>query len=302
MFIRHVFHLPLRQTEGFMNSLVRVMKANIAIPDFSSISKHVIGLPRHVLNMAMEPSSLVIVDSSGLKVYGKDEWYREKHGIPAWRTWRKLHLAINEYHRVLACELTTPEIGDNTAVPDLLVQVATPFDAFMDDGEPVLEAVRDKQDDVKIVIPPHKTAALPAAGDTQRDRHIQTNSQQGRTAWQWITGYNLRNYVELAMQRYKRIFGNPMEARVLAQQKTAAGISASAGNRMTNRGRPGVRENLELAKTRGNSTQLRFIQQRHLHIRLARNAKYPPCIVKYQQPVAAILDLSRYYTMGDKPS
>jgi hypothetical protein len=75
-FIRQVFHLPLRQTEGFMNSLARVMKADITIPDFSSISKRCITLPRHILTKAMESGSIVIVDSTGLKVYGKDEWHR----------------------------------------------------------------------------------------------------------------------------------------------------------------------------------------------------------------------------------
>jgi hypothetical protein len=52
------------------------------------------------------------------------------------------------------------------------------------------------------------------------------------------TGYNLRSLVELAMQRYKRIFGNAMKARALPQQKTEARISASALNRMTNLGMP----------------------------------------------------------------
>ena len=47
-FIRQVFHLSLRQTEGFMNSLARVMKAEITIPDFSSISKRSITLPGHI--------------------------------------------------------------------------------------------------------------------------------------------------------------------------------------------------------------------------------------------------------------
>ena len=53
-----------------------------------------------------------------------------------------------------------------------------------------------------------------------------------------ITGYNLRNYAELAMQRYKRIFGNTMKARALPQQKTEAWISVSALNRMTHLGMP----------------------------------------------------------------
>ncbi|KAE8755116.1 transposase [Paraburkholderia madseniana] len=62
----------------------------------------------HVLSQAVDPGSLVIVDSTGLKGYGKDEWHQEKHDVPAPRTWRKLHLAIDEHHQVLACELTTP--------------------------------------------------------------------------------------------------------------------------------------------------------------------------------------------------
>jgi hypothetical protein len=216
--IRQVFHLPLRQTEGLMTSLARVMKAGIAIPDFSSISRRSIELPRHILSKAMEPGSVVIVDSTGLKVYGKDEWHQEKHDVPARRTWRKLHLAIDEKHQIVACELTTPETGDPTTVPDMLGQITTPFKTFIGDGaydgDPVSEAVLQKQPDAQVVIPPHKTAVISATGDTQRDQHIQTIAQLGRIAWQRVTGYNMRNYVELAMQRYKRIFGNTMKARI----------------------------------------------------------------------------------------
>jgi hypothetical protein len=89
--------------------------ADIGIPDFSCISKRSIELQRPVLSKAMESGSLVMVDSTGLKVYGKDEWYQERHDVPARRTWRKLHLAIDENHQVLACELTTPDVGDPTA-------------------------------------------------------------------------------------------------------------------------------------------------------------------------------------------
>jgi hypothetical protein len=240
--IRQVFHLPLRQTEGFMSSLALILKADITIPDFSSISRRSIELPRHVLSKAMKPGSLVIVDSTGLKVYGKDEWHQDKHDVAARRTWRKLHLAIDEKHQVLACELTTPEVGDPTAVADLLDQITTSFETFMADGaydgEPVSQAVLDKQPDAQVVIPPHKTAVCSEAGDSPRDWHIQTIAQEGRIAWQRKTGYNLRSHVELAMQRYKRIFGNLMKARALPQQKTEAWISASALNRMTNLGMP----------------------------------------------------------------
>ena len=242
LFLRQVFHLALRQTEGFMNSLARTLKVKISIPDFSCISRRSAGLPRHCLSKALEPGSVVIVDSTGLKVYGRDEWHQEKHDVAARRTWRKLHLAIDEHHQVLACELTTPEVGDPTTVPDLLGQITTPFESFMGDGaydgDPVAKAVLAKQPDARMVVPPHKSAVLSAAGTTWRDQHIETIAQKGRTAWQRITGYNFRSYVELAMQRYKRIFGNTMKSRALARQKTEAWISASALNRMTSLGMP----------------------------------------------------------------
>ena len=240
--IRQVFHLPLRQTEGFMVSLARLMNAAISIPDFSSISKRSIELPRHVLSKALEPGSLVIVDSTGLKVYGQDEWYQEKHGVPARRTWRKLHLAVDEKHQILACELTTPEVGDPTAVPDLLAQINTPFEIFMGDsaydGEPVSRAVLAKQPSAQVVVPPHKSAVYSEACDTQRDEHIRAIEEHGRIGWQKQADNGRRSYIELVIQRYKGIIGNCMNARALPQQKTEAWVSASALNRMTNLGMP----------------------------------------------------------------
>jgi hypothetical protein len=100
-----------------MNSVARLMKAEISIPDFSSFSKRSIKLPWHVLSKAQEPGSLVIVNSTGLMVYGKDEWHQEKHGVPARRTWRKLNLAVDENHQVLGCELTTPEQSTGARQP-----------------------------------------------------------------------------------------------------------------------------------------------------------------------------------------
>lgn len=239
---RQVFHLPLRQTAGFMNSLAGIMKVDITIPDFSSLSKRSIKLPQHTLTKEMEPSSLVIIDSTGLKDYGKDEWHQEKHGAPARRTWWKLHLAVDENHQLLAYELTTPEVGDPTAVPDLLAQIDTPFDTFNADGaydgEPISPAVLNQQPDAQVIIPPHENPVRSATSDSQRDGHIRVIEQHGRIAWQKKTGYGLLNYAELTVQRYKRILGNAMKARTLPQQKTEAWIGASALNRMANLGIP----------------------------------------------------------------
>lgn len=224
------------QTEGFMNSLTRLMNAAICIPDFSSISRRSFDLPRHTLRKALQPSSLVVVDSAGRKVYGKDEWHQEKHDVPARRTWRKLHLAADENHEILACALTIPEVGDPSAVPDLLDQIDTPFDIFVGDGAfdgiAASQAILVKQVNAKIVVPPHKTAVCSCAGDTQRDQHIRDIKEHGRIGWQKKNDYSLRAHVDLAIQRYKRIIGCAMKTRALAQQKTEAWVSASALNIM----------------------------------------------------------------------
>lgn len=202
------------------------------------------GRPQEYSDIAIETVLFirVIVDSTGLKVYGKDEWHQEKHDVPARRTWRKLHLAVDENHQLLACELTILEVGDPTAVPDLLAQIDTPFKILMGDGaydgEPVSRAILNQQPDAQVIIPPHKTAVRSAAGDTQRDGHIRVTNQHGRIAWQKKTGYGLRNYAELAVQRYKRIFGSILKARKLTQQKAEAWVSAVALNRMTGLGMP----------------------------------------------------------------
>jgi hypothetical protein len=83
LFIRQVFRLPLRQTEGLIKSLADIMKADIIIPDFSSISKRCVSLSRHLPAKVVEPGRLFIVDSTGFKVYGKDVWHQEKHNVSA---------------------------------------------------------------------------------------------------------------------------------------------------------------------------------------------------------------------------
>jgi hypothetical protein len=234
MLIRQVFKLTLRQTKGFMTSIARVMGAAISIPDFNCIPKRTVELPAIFLTKAMKPGSVLIVDSTGMKVYGKDEWHQEKHAVPARRTWRKLHLAIDEHHHVLACALTTPEVGDPSTIGDLLAQITTPFDAFIGDGacdgEPVSQAVLAHQPAARVVIPPHKTAIRSETGDTQRDRHILIYST--------TPGYRKRSLVETAMGRYKGIIGARLRSRSWPAQQCEASIGVAVLNRMTQAGRP----------------------------------------------------------------
>ena len=148
----------------------------------------------------------VIIDATGLKVYGAGEWLVGKHGERGRREWRKLHLAVDPGSgEVLACELTSNEEGDASQVAPLLVQVSGSLGAVIADGvydgEPVYRAVAERHSDppVDVVIPPRSTAVSSATAETapsQRDRHLQLIRDKGRLGWQKAVGYGRRSLGE----------------------------------------------------------------------------------------------------------
>ena len=163
--IRLVFHQPLRQTEGLLRSIADVLGVDIAIPDHTTLSRRGVGLtvlPRDIHRA--EPLHLV-VDSTGLKIYGEGEWLDAKRGSRSRRRWRKLHIGINaETHDVLVAELTPDDVGDVTAVPDLLEQIDIPVVSLTADGaydaEAVYDAVTERAPGAAIIIPPRATAVV----------------------------------------------------------------------------------------------------------------------------------------------
>jgi hypothetical protein len=119
--LRLVFHQPLRQTEGLMRLIIDVLDVDLATPDHTTLSRRGGGLtilPRCVDRT--EPLHL-LVDSTGLKIYGEGDWLDQKHCIRSRRRWRKLHLGIDAItHEVVAVDLTPDDVGDVSEIPDLL--------------------------------------------------------------------------------------------------------------------------------------------------------------------------------------
>jgi len=241
LMLRQVYGLPLRQTQGFTYSLINLMGLEIKAPDYSCISKRSVSLELKRLIDNIKQGSHVIVDSTGLKVYGKDEWYQEKHNVKARRTWRKLHLGIDENHQIIACDLTDKSVGDTTALDNLFDQIEE-FDTFMGDGaydgDSVYKKILDKSTNAIIAVPPPKNAVEKSSAFDQRNSHTDFIAKHGRMAWQRSTDYGLRAYAELAMLRYKTIIGPKLKAREIPQQKTESQISVRVLNIMTKLGMP----------------------------------------------------------------
>jgi transposase len=226
-----------------LRAIADVLNIAIAIPDHTTLSRRGGGLtilPKR--SDRTEPLHL-LVDSTGLKIYGEGEWLDQKHGIRSRRRWRKLHLGVDaDTHKIVAVQLTPDDVGDISELPDLLEQIdgdvasITADGAY--DGQVVHDAVADRHPKAAVIVPPRITAVSGETTATQRDIHLTTIAERGRMSWQRSSGYNRRSLVETTMFRYKTVIGRRLHARTLPNQRTEAKIGCNALNRMTGLGMP----------------------------------------------------------------
>jgi len=155
-----VFHQKLRQTEGLVRSIFNLMNIDLDVPDHTTIGRRggsiEVKLPKDT-----KENITVIVDSSGLKVYGEGEWKVRKHGYSKRRTWRKFHLGIDPQDgEIRAVEVTENNVSDSEVAPALLDQEEVDIEAFAGDVKRARMARTDKLLSLGIVM--HVTAGVRA--------------------------------------------------------------------------------------------------------------------------------------------
>jgi hypothetical protein len=254
-----VFGLRLRQTEGLLGSLLQLMGLALAVPDHTTLSRRArtwrSASNRCDSQLPQDGAVHVLVDGSGLQIYGAGQWLEEKHDARSRRSWRKLHLALDaDSGEVIAHTMTDQDLGDASQVKPLLDQIDRPIGQFTADGAydgtPIYEAVTNHSADAAIVIPP-RANAIERTGEKpfgQRGRHIAVISGEGRMKWQASTGYGKRALVETAIGRYKSLVGGRLRARSFQAQLTEVAIACDVLNRMLGVARPkSVRRNKAMA-------------------------------------------------------
>ncbi len=221
------------------------MGLTLSAPDHTTVSRRAVAL-RVIQPAQVPPGPLhVLIDNTGLQVYGAGQWLEAKHGVKSRRTWRKLHLAVDAASGVIVAQtLTDQDTDDPSQVGPLLDQIDDPIGRVTADGAydgaPTYQTIAAYGDGIKVVIPPRSTAV--PSGDpglsTQRDRHLAMIAEQGRLSWQVATDYGQRSLVETTMGRYKALIGPRLRARGFAAQQTEATIGVAVLNRMLAAGRP----------------------------------------------------------------
>lgn len=240
--IKQVIHLKLRQTEGFVNSLFEIMSIDKKAPDYSTLSRRAGNLQIELKAKKQKGNIDIIVDSTGLKVYGEGEWKVRRYGWSKHRTWRKLHIGINGVtQEIVSEELTGNDTSDDEVVEDLLNDTDAHINSFTGDGAYDKKNVREKlcKKKIKEIIPPQKNAVLSEAPALkERNKAIKRINKIGRKEWKKQIKYHRRSLVEVAMFRYKTIIGDKINARKFENEKTEVRINCSILNVMTNLGMP----------------------------------------------------------------
>ena len=243
---RAVFRLALRQTEGLIGSILRLLGLDLAVPDHSTLSRRAETLEVPKPCPRSRGPVHLLVDSTGLRLCGPGEWLVEKHGTKRRRSWRKLHIGIDaETGQILASELTTSDVDDGSQVEPLLDQITAPLASVIGDGAydqaGIYSTVTERHPEADVIVPPRSTAVLSDIAEntpTQRDRHLQSIAEHGRIGWQKRSGYNRRALVEASISRFKRVIGPGLRLRTESRRATEVAIAVHALNRMLELGRP----------------------------------------------------------------
>lgn len=243
--MRAVFHLPLRATQGLACSILGLMGLTQPVPHYSTLSRRAAKTP---IDLAQDVSGAVhlLIDSTGLKVFGEGEWKVRQHDYSKRRTWRKLHLAIDaNTHQILSMSLTEAGVDDADQVKPLVDAIEQKIDSMSGDGafdkRKVYEILAKRTD--RVNIPPRRGARIWQHGNSSkprlvRDENLRVIRKSSRKTWKKRSGYHRRSLVETCMFRMKTIFGSKLANRTIPTQRTEAAVRVRALNIMTRQGMP----------------------------------------------------------------
>ena len=240
--LRLLFHLPLRQAEGFLTSLFVLMGLDLRSPDHTTLSRRGQHLDLPLRHVPQRVGLHLIIDSTGLSIVGEGEWAAAKHGGRGTRGWKKLHVGVDHTGVIVAHALTDATGDDATTGVELIEAVSdniarVTVDAAYDTVA-FYEAAGARG--ATVVVPPAKTARVSRRRprSSARDRTIDKVKRIGRRRWKKTSRYHQQARVENTFFRYKSVIGDGLRARTPGGRAVEALLACNILNAMPVMGRP----------------------------------------------------------------
>ena len=240
-----LFGLALRQTQGFVQSVLTLSGLDWQAPDYSTMSRREKRLQVQITARPSRGGLHLLVDSTGIKMLGEGEWKTRKHGAEYRRQWRKVHLGIDaETLEIRAIEVTDNRVGDAPMLPELLGQIPAEEVVLSVSGDGAYDTQRCHEAiarrGAKAVIPTRKNAQPWKAkrpGAAARNEILRSTNRLGRAIWKQWSSYHRRSLVETKMRCFKRL-GERVMACTFERQVVELQVRAAVLNRFTHLGTP----------------------------------------------------------------
>ena len=244
--LKSAFSLSGRALCGFVESIFKLMQVDLSVPDHTTISRR---LKHLAVDLPVSPTRgahHVVIDSTGVKVYGEGEWKARQHGVSKRRTWRKLHLAVDEATgEILSAVVTDNSCHDSEVLGELLDEITEPISQVDADGAYDKRHCYDFIDERGAIagIPPQRNAKIWFHGNRKmpphpRDENLRKIRRVGRAKWKRLIGYHRRSIAETTMFRLKMAFGGKVSSRKLNRQVNELKVQCLVLNRMIQLAKP----------------------------------------------------------------
>lgn len=245
--LRCLFHLTLRATQGFLEGLISLLGLKLQVSHYSRFSRRAgdLNIQLAAITKSKRKPTDIVIDSTGLKIYGEGEWKMRTHGKQKRRTWRKYHVAINPAtHEVMAVELTEANVHDCNILSALLSTQKKVGNVYADGAytfKKNFDAIAAAGGTPFIPVRCGTTVMKknPSKGEELRNKLLHDIWESGsRSEWKKKSGYHRRSLVETHMCRLKTIIGGSLRGRTMPNQQIEARIMAKILNKMTSLGMP----------------------------------------------------------------
>jgi hypothetical protein len=244
--LRSLFHFPLRATQGFLVGLMQRLGLGLKVPHYSRLSRRALKINFRTQGSSSQRITDVVVDSTGLKIYGEGEWKMRIHGKAQRRTWRKLHIAAcADSFEIVSLELTDAKVQDDHVIPWLLKDLTGLKNVYADGAyisRNCFDAIAKTGAKAKIALRSGTSIVEKkkiSVGELLRNELVREIWKAGgKTSWKKASDYHRRSLAETQMFRFKKILGGTMSDRRFENQIREATLKVKILNRMTRLGMP----------------------------------------------------------------